>query len=133
MSDSDLQSVNRRLNMEKQYADLTKKTGKGKKIVKKIIAVAGTLSAAEGAYKTYKKLADKAIDSIGDMVINDLNKRILKLQSKENVYGTLKHCRSQVLRHVSRCRNERRNTSLQRNRNGDAAHRRSYCQSWHLL
>lgn len=78
MSDSDLQSVNRRLNMEKQYADLTKKTGKGKKIVKKIIAVAGTLSAAEGAYKTYKKLADKAIDSIGDMVINDLNKRILK-------------------------------------------------------
>ena len=64
--------------MEKQYADLTKKTGKGKKIVKKIIAVAGTLSAAEGAYKTYKKLADKAIDSIGDMVINDLNKRILK-------------------------------------------------------
>lgn len=78
MSDSDLQSVNRRLNMEKQYADLTKKTGKGKKIVKKIIAVAGTISAAEGAYKTYKKFADKAIDSIGDMVINDLNKRILK-------------------------------------------------------
>lgn len=78
MSDSELQNRNKRLSMEKQYAQLTKKTSRGKKIVQTLISVAGTITAAEGAYKVYKKIADRAINILGDMAMKDLAKGLSK-------------------------------------------------------
>lgn len=78
MSNKELQDVNNRLNMERQYATLTKKTSKGKKVVQSLIATAGTIAAAEGAYKTYKRLADGAINGLGNFVMADLAKGLAK-------------------------------------------------------
>lgn len=74
MSDVELQNRNKRLQMEKQYQNMTKKTNKGKKIVTAFIATAGTITALEGAYKIYKRIGNSAIDKIGDWLISDLNK-----------------------------------------------------------
>lgn len=78
MSDNELRAVNNRLQMERQYAQLTKKStsGRGKKIVNALVSTAGTIAALEGAYKTYKKYGDRLIESIGDMVVNELNKNL---------------------------------------------------------
>ena len=78
MSDSELRSRNNRLQMEMQYSNLTKKKHTGSKVVKSLIATAGTIAAAEGAYKTYKGIANKAIDAIGDYVMSDLKKGLAK-------------------------------------------------------
>lgn len=78
MSDAELRSRNNRLQMEKQYRDLTKRTIKGKKIIQAFIGTAGTIAAAEGAYRTYKRLADRAIDKVGDMLMKDLAKGMKK-------------------------------------------------------
>lgn len=69
MSDSELQSRNRRLNMEKQYKELTSSKSamqKGKKVVNTIISTAGTIAAAQGAYVTYKKIFDGVMKLIGN-------------------------------------------------------------------
>lgn len=78
MSDSELRSRNNRLQMERQYSDLTKKRHAGTKVVKSLIATAGTITAAEAAYKTYKGMADKAINALGDYVMSDLKKGLAK-------------------------------------------------------
>ena len=78
MSDAELKSVNNRLQMERQYATMTKKTSRGKKIVTALVSAAGTIAAVEGAYKTYKRVADVAIDKVGDMVMKDLAKGLSK-------------------------------------------------------
>lgn len=78
MSDAELKSVNNRLQMERKYATMTKKTSRGKKVVTALVAAAGTITAAEGAYKTYKRVADIAIDKAGDMVMKDLAKGLSK-------------------------------------------------------
>ena len=78
MSDAELRNRNNRLQMERQYQTLTKKTSKGKKVVTALIATAGTITAAEAAYKTYKRIADMAIDKIGDWVLADLAKGLKK-------------------------------------------------------
>lgn len=78
MSDTELRTVNNRLQMERQYTQMTKKTSKGKKIVQALISTAGTITAAEGAYNTYKKYGNKAIDIIGNMVVKDLNAGLRK-------------------------------------------------------
>ena len=74
MSDSELRSVNNRLQMERQYSDLTRKTSKGKKAVNTLIKTAGTIAAAETAYKTYDRIGKQAVDAIGDWVMADLAK-----------------------------------------------------------
>lgn len=74
MSDTELRNVNNRLQMERQYSSLTRKTSRGKKIVQTLITTAGTLAAAEGAYKTYKKYGDQAINAIGNLVVSELRK-----------------------------------------------------------
>lgn len=74
MSDSELRSVNNRLQMERQYSELTRKTSKGKKVVNALIKTAGTIAAAEGAYKTYNRIGKQAVDAIGDWVMADLAK-----------------------------------------------------------
>ena len=61
---------------------MTKKTSKGKNIIKGLIAAAGTIAAAETAYNTYKRLGSKAcnnaIDKIGDWIMKDLSKDLSK-------------------------------------------------------
>lgn len=74
MSDAELRNVNNRLQMERQYSSLTRKTSRGKKIVQTLITTAGTLAAAEGAYKTYKKYGAQAINAIGNLVVSELRK-----------------------------------------------------------
>lgn len=73
MSDTELRSRNNRLQMEKQYRDLTKKTSIGKKAVHTFINTAGTITAVASAYAVYKKFGGKALDAIGDMVISSIN------------------------------------------------------------
>lgn len=73
MSDKELRERNNRLQMEQQYAQLTKKKNRGKQIVKAVIATAATLKALEGAYKTYKNYGNMALDKIGDMVLSGIN------------------------------------------------------------
>ena len=65
MSDKELNDTNRRLQAERQYDQLTKKTNIGEQIVNTFIATAGTMVAIEGAYKTYKRFGDMVINKIG--------------------------------------------------------------------
>ena len=74
MSDTELRNRNNRLQMERQYQNMTKKTNKGKKIVTAFVTTAGTITALEGAYKIYKRIGDSAIDKVGHWLVSDLNK-----------------------------------------------------------
>lgn len=82
MSNAELKARNNRLQMEKQYADLTMQTSTGKRVVQDFIKTAGMLSAVMGAYGTYKKyggqMADHALDLIGDLVLKDFQKGLRK-------------------------------------------------------
>ena len=72
MTNQELREANNRLQLERQYKDLTKKKNVGKQALNAFIGTAGTISAVVGAVATYKKLGDKAIDKIGDWVIKDI-------------------------------------------------------------
>ncbi len=78
MSNAELKARNNRLQMEQQYANLTKKTNTGKKVVQGFIKGAGLLSGAMAAYGTYKKYANQAVDAIGDYVLSDLKEGMAK-------------------------------------------------------
>lgn len=69
MSNQELRDRNNRLNMEKQYRELTQKKSKGKSFVKAYIATAGTIAAVAAATTTYKKYGKQIIDKIGPTVI----------------------------------------------------------------
>lgn len=73
MSDRELRERNNRLQMEKQYADLTRKKGRGKRVINAFVSTAGTITAVMGAYATYKGLANKGLDQIGDWVVKGIN------------------------------------------------------------
>ena len=66
MSNQELGDTNKRLNMERQYKDLTKKTNAGKKAVNAFVATAGTISAVIGATAVYKKVGNSIIEKIGN-------------------------------------------------------------------
>ena len=72
MSNAELQKRINRVQMEKQYASLTKKKNRGQKAVKAFVATAGTLASVRGAYKTYKLVGDDALKSIGSWVISGI-------------------------------------------------------------
>ena len=72
MSDKELRERNNRLQMEQQYAQLTRKKNRGAQVVKSLIALAGTITAAEAAIKTYKRLGNTALDKVGDWIIKDI-------------------------------------------------------------
>lgn len=78
MSNAELKARNNRLQMEQQYANLTKKTSSGKKAVQMFIKGAGLLSGAMAAYGTYKKVGNQALDSIGDWVLRDFQEGLKK-------------------------------------------------------
>lgn len=73
MSDKELRDRNNRLQMEQQYAQLTKRKNHGAKIIKAVIAGAATLKALDSAYKTYGKYTDSALDKVGDWVLSGIN------------------------------------------------------------
>lgn len=77
MSDKELRERNNRLQMEKQYADLTRKDGTGKKLISAFVTTATTLAAVAKAYDTYKKVGgpavNKGLDKIGDKVLKSIN------------------------------------------------------------
>lgn len=73
MSDKELRERNNRLQMEQQYAQMTKRKGRGKKVVTAIIAGAGTIVALDNAYKTYSKYGNAALDKVGDWVLSGIN------------------------------------------------------------
>ena len=58
MSNEELRDANNRLQLERQYKDLTKKTSTGKKIALTIIATAGTIESIERSYKVYKRVGE---------------------------------------------------------------------------
>ena len=72
MSNQELKDTNYRLNMEKQYKDLTRKKSKGKQALNSFIKGAGVLTATVAAYKTYEKYGTAALDKLGDFVLRDL-------------------------------------------------------------
>ena len=73
MSDRELRERNNRLQMEQQYAQMTKRKNRGAKAVKAIIAGAATIVALDNAYKTYAKYGNGALDKIGDWVVSGIN------------------------------------------------------------
>ena len=78
MSDAELRNRNNRLQMERQYQSFTKKKNRGKQLVQAFISTAGTIAAAEAAYKTYKRIGSAVLDKIGDYVVSDLKKGLSK-------------------------------------------------------
>lgn len=74
MSDAELRSRNNRLQMERQYNDLTRKKSRGQQAVSAYIKTAGTIAAVAGATATYKKYGDKAVKAIGNYFMNELEK-----------------------------------------------------------
>lgn len=69
MSDDELREVNKRLNLEKNYRDLTRTKKKGKAVVDAFVGTAGTIAAVMGAYGTYKKYGGKLLNKIGNMKV----------------------------------------------------------------
>ena len=65
MTNSELKDTNYRLNLEKQYKDLTRKKSVGKKVVSAFIATAGTIVAIENAAGTYKRVVKTLVNKIG--------------------------------------------------------------------
>ncbi len=91
MSNAELKAHINRLQMEQQYENLTRATSKGKKAVQTFIKTAGLVAGVAGAYTTYKKvgtqvlqsetgkkLADAAINALGNYVLSDLQKGLAK-------------------------------------------------------
>lgn len=67
MSNEELRDANNRLQLERQYKDLTKKKSVGKKAVQTFVATAGTIVAVETAFKTYKRVGEAVVKKmIGD-------------------------------------------------------------------
>ena len=75
MSNKDLQGVNQRLQLERQYKDLTKRKNIGKKIVTGFVAGAATLVAVEAAVGKYKKskTVNAVLNKVGDVVIKGID------------------------------------------------------------
>lgn len=69
MSNREIQEANTRLQLERQYKDLTKKKSIGKKAVTAYIATAGTIVAVKGATATYKKLGEAVLKKIGSTTV----------------------------------------------------------------
>ena len=68
-SDSELREINKRLNAERQYKDLTRTKSKGKAAVDAFVSTAGTIAAVMGAYNTYKKYGGPILKKIGKMKV----------------------------------------------------------------
>ena len=80
MSNAELNDRNKRLQAEKQYKTLTKKTSAGKKVVNGIIATTATITAVTAAATavnkfgdTFKPIVSNALEKAGDFVVKSLD------------------------------------------------------------
>ena len=73
MSNQELRDLNNRLQLERQYKDLTKKKSIGKKAVQVFVGTAGTISGVMGAASVYKKYGTAALEKIGDWVCSGID------------------------------------------------------------
>ena len=64
LTNQELQDLNQRLSLEKNYRDLNKKKSKGKSAVDIFVKTAGTLTAIDGAIITYQRIGKKVIPKI---------------------------------------------------------------------
>lgn len=74
MSDAELRARNNRLQMERQYEQMTKKTSRGKKAVVAFTATAASLTAIGVAVDQYKKFGEredvkKVVKKLGDFAV----------------------------------------------------------------
>jgi hypothetical protein len=76
MSDKELLARNNRLQQEQNYKRLTQKKNIGEKAVKAFIGTAGTIVAIEGAYKTYQRVGNAALDKVADIAMDTMFKHI---------------------------------------------------------
>lgn len=81
MSNDELRRRNQRLQMEQQYANLTKQKSKAEKIVSTAIKGGATITALMAAYNAYVRAGKLAVstgnslvDKVGDMVLSELIK-----------------------------------------------------------
>ena len=66
MSNQELRDANNRLQLERQYKDLTRKKNIGKKALQAFISTAGTITAVTAAAAVYKKTGTAVLEKIGD-------------------------------------------------------------------
>ena len=77
LSNAELQEVNRRLNLENQYNNYTRKRTTADRIKKVndagklFISTAGTAVGVVAAAKAYKKFGSKIINKVKDMTVNE--------------------------------------------------------------
>lgn len=71
MSNDELRTANNRLQLERQYKDLTNKKTINK-VIKGFVATAGTITAVTAAAKIYKKTGSDVLNKIGDWVVKDI-------------------------------------------------------------
>lgn len=64
LTNQELQDLNQRLSLEKNYRNLNKKKSKGQAAVDIFVKTAGTLTAIDGAIITYQKIGKKVIPKI---------------------------------------------------------------------
>lgn len=72
MTNQELQTANNRLQLERNYKQLTQRKSGIKKGISAFIKTAGTISAVTAAAATYKKYGNKLIDNIGDMIVKNI-------------------------------------------------------------
>lgn len=79
MSNEELKRRNARLNLEKQYNDLTRQKSDAKKVIDAFVKGGATISAIFAAYGGYKKAANSLapivkpiVEKAGNLAINEL-------------------------------------------------------------
>ena len=69
MSDIELREINKRLNLERNYNDLTRTKSKGKAAIDAFTNTAKTVATVAAAYKIYKKYGSEILNKIGKMKV----------------------------------------------------------------
>lgn len=82
MSNQELQTANKRMELERNYSNLNKKTKAGAKIVAGIVATAATVVALDKAISSFSKVGKKyttqAVDKVGNQLTRELAKGLAK-------------------------------------------------------
>lgn len=69
MSNQELKDVNKRLELETKYRELSNKSNAGKRAVKAVIATGVAITGIKTTYTVSKELFDKAATKIGSRVV----------------------------------------------------------------
>lgn len=74
MSDDELRRVNNRLNMEIQYKNLTRQKSNVQKAIDIVLKGSKTIASLMGAYAVYKKFGNSVVNSVGNLVVDELKR-----------------------------------------------------------